>query len=291
MSSIRASEIGRGSTLRGGRPGAALFSLCLGVAMIACGAPRRARLVDGSQVPGPDRVEIIAHRGAHDRRPENSLPAIERAIALGLDWVEIDVRQSRDGTCFLLHDGDVGATTEGSGEIRDLRDHEVRRLHAGAGWGEPWESALLPTLDEALALMEGRIGGYVDLKDADAEAVVARLVHHGMIDDALIYTADADALHRADPRARALPEYPGAPELLPELVARTKADTIAISRIARLTPEAVAAAHALGVRVFVDLMKDDTPEGVAYVVACGVDGIQTDDPVMVHSVLRRLGKR
>ncbi len=258
--------------------------------MASCRAPRRTRMLDGSIVPGPATIEVIAHRGAHTDRPQNTLPAIQGAIELGLDWVEIDVRQTRDGACVLMHNRDVGATTNGSGEVSAMSLQEVRALDAGSYRGEEWAGTRVPILEEALALMSGKIGVYLDLKEAPAEEIVRQLRSHDMLATALVYSGYSEEMRKVDALIRLLPEYPGRVDLVSELVSRTGADTIAISKLDRLTPEAVAACHAANAKVFVDLMQDDTPDGVADAVACGVDGIQTDHPEMVLEELRRIGR-
>ncbi len=88
----------------------------------------------------------IGHRGAAGHAPENTLLSIQRAIELGVDIVEVDVRRTRDGELVLLHDQRVNRTTNGGGRIGDLSFEEVRRLDAGSGQA-------IPSLREALELV------------------------------------------------------------------------------------------------------------------------------------------
>ena len=69
---------------------------------------------------GADPVEIICHRGLKASAPENTIPAIEMALAAGCDVVEVDVRVSRDGQVVLMHDASVSRTTNGTGKIEEL---------------------------------------------------------------------------------------------------------------------------------------------------------------------------
>jgi glycerophosphoryl diester phosphodiesterase len=78
---------------------------------------------------------VIAHRGASNVAPENTLAAIEQAVALGADGVEVDVRATADGVPLLLHDATVDRTTDGAGDIEALSWAQVQRLDAGA-WFE-----------------------------------------------------------------------------------------------------------------------------------------------------------
>ena len=98
-----------------------------------------------------DRAEEILRGGPQDARgraaedrpsprgrryaPENTLPALEKSIRLGADFVEFDVRTTRDGQFILLHDGTSNRTTEGRGPVRDRSEAEVLALDAGAWFG------------------------------------------------------------------------------------------------------------------------------------------------------------
>jgi len=74
---------------------------------------------------------IIGHRGAPGHAPENTIVGFERALELGADVLEMDVRMTRDGELVVMHDPTVDRTTDGSGRIADLSWEEVRALDAG----------------------------------------------------------------------------------------------------------------------------------------------------------------
>jgi glycerophosphoryl diester phosphodiesterase len=61
----------------------------------------------------PRAVQVMAHRGAMGRAPENTATALEQSIADGVEWVEVDFRRTRDGRQVLLHDGTLDRTTDG----------------------------------------------------------------------------------------------------------------------------------------------------------------------------------
>src|SRR5215475_12340744 len=94
-------------------------------------------------------VVITSHRGAGFLEPENTLRAIQRAITLGVDQIEIDTHLTLDGQLILMHDPTVDRTTNGSGRISDLTFAEIRQLDAGLG-------EHVPTLAEALQLSQGK---------------------------------------------------------------------------------------------------------------------------------------
>src|SRR4051812_14588222 len=87
----------------------------------------------------------VAHRGANRVAPENTLPAYEAAIALGCDYVEIDVRATRDGHLVLLHDRTVDRTTDGTGHAAEMDFATIRALDAGVKFGDAFRGTRVPT--------------------------------------------------------------------------------------------------------------------------------------------------
>src|SRR5437868_7957496 len=77
-------------------------------------------------------IAVIGHRGGRALAPENTLAAFRNAIRLGADYVEIDVRATRDGHLVIMHDSTVDRTTNGSGAVRDLDFATIRSLDAGS---------------------------------------------------------------------------------------------------------------------------------------------------------------
>lgn len=138
-------------------------------------------------------MQIIAHRGASFEAPENSLEAVEIAIAQGADRVEIDVHATRDGAAVVSHD----ATTIRCGD-RDVRIaaaalDEVRSVNLSNG--EP-----VPTLEDVCKVVAGRCQLDVEIKGRGhvvVEETVRLLTEHGLIEDALITSFQQDTLRSA----------------------------------------------------------------------------------------------
>lgn len=108
----------------------------------------------------------MAHRGASAVEAENSLPAFERAIEAGADVVELDVRMSADGVAVVMHDPSVDRTTDGRGLVAELAIEELRRLRIRSRDGR---TTGVPTLEEALATLSGRVGVDVEIKNLPGE--------------------------------------------------------------------------------------------------------------------------
>jgi glycerophosphoryl diester phosphodiesterase len=89
---------------------------------------------------------VTSHRGAGVLEPENTIRGLRRAIGLGADRIEIDVRLTSDGIAVLMHDATVDRTTNASGRVRRLSYAQISRLDAGRG-------EAVPRLEEALSLV------------------------------------------------------------------------------------------------------------------------------------------
>jgi len=122
------------------------------------------------------RPWIIAHRGVSMRAPENTLAAFDLALREGADFIELDVRRSRDGRLVVIHDATVDRTTDGKGRVADLSWDVLSRLDAGSWFDSAFVGQPLPLLEEVLDRYAGKIGLLVELKDPDAEDELAALL-------------------------------------------------------------------------------------------------------------------
>lgn len=157
-------------------------------------ADLRQRLYDPA-----DGVMVVAHRACHSAAPsrglmasvpENSLAALERCVALGVDMVEIDVRRTQDGALVVMHDAKVDRTTTGKGKVSDLTLGELQALRLKVD-DQPTDAAP-PTLCAFLKAARGRILVNLDVKDAALAPMVARVVHDVGADDWVLFKARVD---------------------------------------------------------------------------------------------------
>ena len=116
----------------------------------------------------PPWPQIIAHRGDSGPAPENTRLAIERAIKIGVDMVEVDIRLTKDGVPVLLHFERLEHTTTGSGLLADHTWEEIQRLDAGAWKGPEFSGERVRSLDEVLDLTRSRMPLNLDFKTSDA---------------------------------------------------------------------------------------------------------------------------
>ena len=228
-------------------------------------------------------IAVIAHRGGRESTPENTLAAIRNAIELGADYVELDIRATKDGRLVIMHDGSVDRTTNGHGSVRDLAFDYIRSLDAGSKFAAKYAGEKVPTFDEALALCRNRVHIYVDHKEAPTDQVLAAIKKHGMEKQVIVYNGPVGLAEwkRLDPHIPVMPTLPNEYRRtngIAEFEAHLAAEVLD-GNLVEWTKELVLQAHAAGVKVYVDnLGPNDNPAGFRKAIEMGVDGIQTDYP-------------
>ncbi len=154
--------------------------------------------------------EIIAHRGFSARAPENTLSAMEAAIETGVESVEFDLQTAACGTPVLFHDPMLGRTTNGVGPLQRRPLAHLKALDAGSWYGQEFSGERIPTQEEALANLKGRvfrvyqdIKGYRELEDLDRMVGITR--DTGMTSAAVFLSSDwvvMNQLRRIAPEIR-----------------------------------------------------------------------------------------
>lgn len=109
--------------------------------------------------------KVIGHRGAAAYAPENTLESIHTAADIGVEWVELDVKLTKDDVPILFHDETLERTTNGSGAVKDKTYQELKELLAGVNFSEGFTTAFIPTLEDAIdALIERGLGLNLEIK-------------------------------------------------------------------------------------------------------------------------------
>lgn len=130
-------------------------------------------------MPQSFRPQIIAHRGASHEAPENTLAAIERAIALKVDSVEIDIRLSKDGIPVVLHDPSAARLTgvKNAPPIHLLTLAEIQQIDVGRSFSNSFTGEKIPSLREVLELNWNQTELMIEIKEGKQ--------HHKVIVQAL----------------------------------------------------------------------------------------------------------
>lgn len=113
-------------------------------------------IIEQLKNPKDKNVLVIAHRADWRNSPENSIAAINNAIELGVDIVEIDVQKTKDGHLIIMHDEKVDRTTNGKGYVKDYTLDSLKKLFLRNGMGRVTYHKV-PTLEEAMLAVKGKV--------------------------------------------------------------------------------------------------------------------------------------
>lgn len=122
------------------------------------------QILPASPEGGGKRPLIIAHRGASGIAPENTLPAIDSALAAGVDYIEIDVHLSSDGEVIVIHDETLDRTTNGQGKVSERSLEYIRSLDAGSWFSGEYRGTVVPTLEEVMRHIHGKTRLLIEIK-------------------------------------------------------------------------------------------------------------------------------
>ena len=252
---------------------------------LLCSFGLLAQNVDTSVLPkSKNKIVVIAHRGDHTIAPENSLMAIQNAINDGADYVELDIRTTKDGKLVLMHDGTVDRMTNGKGNINELSFDTIRALKLFNKRITNSDTLQVPTFEEALQLCKNKINIYLDFKAANVPQVHEAIIKANMQNQMVVYI---NAPNQYTDWRKYVPTMP----LILSLNKKVKDSTEMIQYLNKInidildgnwneyTQETVNAATKMGVPVWADMQA--TKEDDAYWlkgIELGLLGIQTDHP-------------
>ncbi len=135
--------------------------------------------------PASKQVLVVAHRADWRNAPENSLAGIERAIQMGVDVIEIDLKKTKDGMLVLMHDTTIDRTTNGHGKPEDYTWNELSRFTLKNGHGGPTRQHI-PTFEACMRLVKGRVMVNIDKGYDYYKEAYEILVKTGTVDHAII---------------------------------------------------------------------------------------------------------
>ena len=214
--------------------------------------------------------EVISHRGHHGPRIENTLPAIEAAMRLGVAGVEVDIQLAGDGSVAVLHDATTARLWD---DPRPITAHSAATL-AALGAGED----RIPTLEDVIDLAASyHCRLILDQKTPEAAlAALALLTRAGKV-GAVAFCGELPGLAEVRQHSAASQIY-----LNDDGLTTPDLRVLAAIRPAYINPELhgvslglVRAAHAFGVKV--SCWTPSSAEDLAAMAALGVDAVMTDD--------------
>ena len=231
------------------------------------------------------RPLIIAHRGFSARYLENTLAAFQEALDMGADMVELDLQLTRDRRLVVLHDATTARVSREKVRVRRTELSRLREVDLEGGHR-------IPTLEEVLDLVGGRVPLNLELKAKGTGAALARF---------LLKRKGTLSLLVSSYKAREVGEFHRLCPSIPVARIYTRISVEDLARDARkghysvhvdhryLREKTVKTAHSLGLKVFTFTVDD--PREMLKFFAWGVDGIFTNDPATALKVARDHGYR
>jgi glycerophosphoryl diester phosphodiesterase len=236
-------------------------------------------------------TQIVAHRGASTERPECTVPALQQAIEVGATVVEIDVRTSKDGVLFLLHDATLDRTTNGTGAASEKTISQLKLLDAGSSFDAKYQNEKIPTLREALELCRDQIDVLLDLKeqgDSYAQSVASDVRRYGDPKRTIIGVRSVDQARQFRtllPTSRQLGFIPN-PESI-ESFAKAGVETIRLWPRWLADETLVPKVRQLGVRLHLN-GATGLPQEVLPLLKYHPDSLLADDPATLVATLNEL---
>ncbi len=239
------------------------------------------------------RPIVIAHRGFSSRAPENTLAAYRLAIEIGAELAECDVRLSSDRVPVLIHDDDLKRTAGVDRKVAELTAAELGALDAGRWKDEAFAGEPIPTLEQALRLVHGKLRLVIEIKDTGMEREVVDAIRAAGVDpiDLMIFSFDHATVKTIAeiepllPTAWLIADPPTGLDDRREIIRdalRIRASGIGFARD-QVYPDFVRLAHECGFTVFVWTVND--PGEMRALVEAGVDAIISDRPDVLMGVV------
>ena len=238
-----------------------------------------------------NKTEIVAHRGSSMYAPENTLASIELAINQGADVVEFDVRLTKDGIPVLMHDDTIKRTTNVTSGIRvqDMTLEELKEVSAGSWFSTDYLFEPVPTLEEAIALIDHQINIFIDLKannETLEQKVIEMIEENDMLDITTFLSTNRSQLQRikamnSDHQTLLLlSSYFGNPDTLINFI---EVDAYGLERsYIQGNPGLLDLIHLKGKKAYVWTVND--PAQLESLIFSDIDGIITDDPIVAIEI-------
>ncbi len=239
---------------------------------------------------------VIAHRGDHVDVPENTIAAFEQGIKHGVDYVEIDLRTTKDSVLVIMHDATVDRMTNGKGLVSDLTLKEIKELKVidkKKGSGKEYK---IPTFEEVLQTCRNRIHIYLDFKNAGVQQCYDMIRQYGMVPQVIVYINSPfqyQEWRRLAPSMPLMVSLPG--DVKNEDGLKTFIDKYSLELLdgdyRDYTPAMVTYATKEGKKVWPDIQSAGEASNWDKAVEMGFSGLQTDHPEELINYLQKKGLR
>lgn len=231
---------------------------------------------------------IMSHRGDSEEAPENTLPAVELAIEKRADYVEIDVRETKDGQIVVMHDGSVLRTTGVNKNISDMTYDEIQKLDAGAKFSREYAGTRVPLFSEVLEACKSRINVNIEVKVTSKDSpyfirnITSLIEKMNMEEQCIFQSSNYDCLKEIKSYNIELRTGLIVPAGFGDYFKDRNVDFFSVSS-AYLQTDKVDKAHENGKRLYAWTVNSYAE--LMRMKSLGVDGIITDKPLYAREVI------
>lgn len=249
--------------------------------------------------PNSPNILVAAHRAQHTKYPENSLAAIKHSIDSGIDIIEIDVRQTKDGKLVLMHDGTIDRTTSGSGELSFYTYSQLQEFDLKKEFSDTLTHKI-PLLEEALTLAKDKIMIDIDIKGAPVKKLVAIVKKTKTQNQAIFFDSEfpvLDSLLSLEPNLIIMPRAYSSNEV-DSIILKYNPKVIHIDD-SFYSEKVVSKIKGSGARIWINAL--GRPDSIANIgnislaydsiILGGANIIQTDLPVTLDKYLKKMNTR
>ncbi|MBS1600813.1 MAG: glycerophosphodiester phosphodiesterase family protein [Bacteroidetes bacterium] len=239
---------------------------------------------------------VIAHRGDHVEVPENTVAAFQNAIRNEVDFVEIDLRTTKDSVLVIMHDATVDRMTNGKGKVSELTYQQISQLKITDKAKGPTKTYAIPTFEEVLTICRNRIHIYLDYKSANVQQSYNMIKKFGMQNQVIVYINQPSQYTEwrkvapAMPLMMSLPDDIKSEETLKNFLEKTPVELLD-GDYTDYTDETLKTAQRLGVTVWPDIQSADESKNWDKAIDMGFKGLQTDHPKALIEYLKKKGLR
>ena len=232
---------------------------------------------------------ITAHRGVSGEAPENTIPALEKAIEYMADYAEIDVQLTADGAVILMHDSSLRRTTGYKKDVKNTTLAEIQSLDAGSWFSEAYKGTKVPLLSEALELCKGEINLNIEIKTGKndnglTQKVLDLIEEFEFANQCIISSTDYEALKQVKERYPEIKTGYIMGLAYGDFFDREYADFFSI-KSSFITEPLVKRAHSFGKEIHAWTVNSEGE--LERMKQLEVDNIITDQPVRAREVLYR----
>lgn len=230
---------------------------------------------------------VIAHRGFHVDAPENTLESLRKAIELGVDYVEVDIRTTLEGVPVVMHDANLERTTDGKGKVSATSTVDFRNLKIKGTEISP------PTFSSFLMEAKGKINLYLDIKDADPEKIIGLLDKYQMRERVVVYCSPQQIFQWK----KLAPTIPVITSPSSNIKSPFEFEAFVLSfpasvldgNVKTYSPEIIQKLTEINIPIWLDTLgDDDTPQDWETAIGFNIRALQTDKP---KELLEYLSKR